>query len=66
MLDIRIPIGLLFTLLGAILVIYGITTYGNLEMYHKSLNININLISGLIVLVFGVSMLAATRLTKKK
>jgi hypothetical protein len=55
--DIKLPIGLMFTLLGIILSIYGLVTNGNAEMYHKSLGININLWSGLLMLVFGVLML---------
>jgi len=57
MIDIRFPIGLMFSILGVIVTIYGLGTMGNTEMYVKSLNININLISGLVMLVFGVAML---------
>jgi uncharacterized membrane protein HdeD (DUF308 family) len=66
MLDIRIPIGLLFTILGAILLIFGVLTMGDEQMYRKSLEININLVSGTILLVFGVIMLLAVKLSKKK
>ncbi len=57
-LDIRLPIGLMFTLLGAMLSIYGLATASDAEMYQRSLGINVNLRWGLVLLVFGVAMLA--------
>jgi len=57
MLDLRWPIGLMFTLIGALLVIYGAATGSNAEMYQHSLGKNINLIWGAVLLVFGVLML---------
>lgn len=65
-LDIKIPIGLMFTLLGLILAILGIVTAGNTEMYEQSLGFNINLFTGIIMLVFGGFMLFTSRLFKKK
>jgi hypothetical protein len=56
-LDIRWPIGLMFTLIGALLAINGLLTSSNTEMYQRSLGININLIWGVVLLVFGVLML---------
>lgn len=64
-LDIKIPIGGMFALLGIILTIFGIFTNGN-EMYGISLDININLWSGLFMLIFGSIMLAFSNLFKKK
>ena len=55
--DIRIPIGALFLLLGAILTVYGVTTMGDAQLYIRSENIVINLWWGLIMLVFGAIML---------
>jgi hypothetical protein len=57
-LDIRWPIGLMFSLVGAILVIYGLATGSDTQLYHRSLDININLRWGLVVLAFGAAMLA--------
>ena len=57
-LDIRWPIGLMFTLLGIILAGYGLFTGGDPEMYQHSLNINVNLYWGLLLLVFGGWMLS--------
>jgi hypothetical protein len=53
-LDIRWPIGLMFTLIGALLVVFGLAK-GDQSV---SLGININLIWGVVLLVFGVLMLA--------
>ena len=57
-LDIRWPIGLMFSLVGALLVIYGLATGSDTEVYRRSLDININLRWGLVVLAFGATMLA--------
>jgi len=56
-LDIRWPIGLMFSLVGAIMVIYGLITASDAEIYKRSLGINVNLIWGLVLLVFGAAML---------
>jgi hypothetical protein len=63
-LDIKIPIGLLFTIIGLLLFVYGFVTNGNTVLYEKSLNININLWSGILMLVFGVLMLAFSKWKK--
>jgi hypothetical protein len=55
-LDIRLPIGMMFTLLGGIMVMYGVFTNSD-PMYSSSLNINVNLWWGLVLLVFGGLML---------
>jgi hypothetical protein len=58
-LDIRIPTGLLFSIIGVILVIYGaVTHFTDPTMYEKSLNINVNLWWGLALVAFGMVMLA--------
>jgi hypothetical protein len=56
-LDIRWPIGLMFTLLGVLLAGYGLLTGSNTELYHRSLDMNVNLWWGLLLLVFGGGML---------
>jgi hypothetical protein len=56
-LDIRWPIGLMFTLIGAMLVIFGLATGSNPDTYKPSLGININLYWGVLLLVFGGWML---------
>ena len=54
--DLRLPIGIMFSLFGAILTIFGAVS--NKEIYEQhSLGININLIWGIVLLVFGLFML---------
>jgi hypothetical protein len=53
-LDIRLPIGLMFTLLGALLTVFGILRAG--EVSQRSLGINVDLWWGIVMLVFGVVM----------
>jgi len=65
-LDIKIPIGLMFTIFGLILTILGLITAGDTAMYEQSLGYNINLLSGGVMLVFGCFMLFTSRLLKKK
>jgi hypothetical protein len=55
-LDIRLPIGLMFTLIGLLMTVFGLATGGS-DLYQRSLDININLVWGLILLVFGGVML---------
>jgi uncharacterized membrane protein len=62
--DVKLPIGLMFAILGLLLTIYGLFTISNPEMYHKSFGININLWLGLAMLVFGVILLLFVK--KKK
>jgi hypothetical protein len=57
-LDIRWPIGLMFSLLGAMLVAYGLATGSDTALYQGSLGININLIWGAVLFIFGALMLA--------
>jgi hypothetical protein len=65
-LDIKIPIGLMFSILGVILTIHGIVTNGNTAMYEQSLGHNINLWSGAFMIAFGAFMLLTSTLVKKK
>jgi hypothetical protein len=53
-LDIRWPIGLMFTLIGSLLAVYGLVVKSD---HAISLGININFIWGIILLVFGGLML---------
>jgi hypothetical protein len=61
-LDIRWPIGLMFTLLGVLLIGYGVVK----SAASFSLGININLIWGVVLLVFGVGMLIGAIRGNKK
>jgi hypothetical protein len=54
-LDIRLPIGALFTLLGLLLTAWGVM--GDAADYRRSLGHNVNLWWGLVVLAFGLLFL---------
>lgn len=55
-LDVRLPIGLMFSLFGALLALHGLL--GDKQAYERhSLGININLGWGLVLLAFGLVML---------
>jgi hypothetical protein len=54
--DIRLPIGLTFVLLGVLIGGYGLLS--DPAIYARSLGFNVNLWWGLVLLVFGVLMLA--------
>lgn len=64
-LDLRKPIGWFFLALGLILGIYGLMTKGDAEMYRRSLDMNINLIWGGVLIVFGLFMLIPALLCKR-
>jgi hypothetical protein len=54
-LDVRLPVGLLFSAIGVALVVYGMTS--DPAIYAKSLGTNVNLWWGLVLLAFGGLML---------
>jgi multisubunit Na+/H+ antiporter MnhG subunit len=58
-LDIRLPIGLFFTLLGAVLVVYGFLS--DPSVYARSLGYNLNVLWGSALLMFGMVMLYVGR-----
>ena len=58
-LDIRIPVGLLFLVVGALLTAFGATSDN--ALYSRSLNINVNLWWGAVLVVFGAIMVALGR-----
>ncbi len=53
--DIRFPIGFMFTITGLIITVWGLMS--DPGIYAKSLGININLWTGLAMLVFGILFL---------
>jgi len=65
-LDIRFPIGIMFTLIGLLLTVTGFVTGGDLAFYKISLGININLVWGIVLLLFGGLMWIFAILGKKK
>jgi len=54
-LDLRLPIGLMFSIFGVMLVIYGLVS--DTAIYARSLGINVNLWWGVVLLAFGLTML---------
>jgi hypothetical protein len=54
-LDIRYPIGWMFSLFGVILALFGLL--GDKQIYARSLGININFDAGVGLLAFGIVML---------
>jgi len=54
-LDLRLPIGLMFSLFGAMLTVYGLLS--DRAIYDRSLGINVNFWWGLVLLAFGAVML---------
>ena len=57
--DIRLPLGALFSLLGIVLIVYG--AISDPTRYQQSLGININVDWGIVLLVFGLLMLLLAR-----
>jgi len=62
--DLRLPIGGLFSIFGVILTLYGLVS--DKSIYAKSLGININLDWGLVMLVFGAIMLILSVVNKEQ
>jgi hypothetical protein len=58
-LDLRLPIGLMFSIIGVLLAVYGATS--DPAIYQRSLGINVNLWWGLVLVVFGLVMLWLVR-----
>ncbi len=59
-LDIRLPLGMIFLILGAIMFIYGFVTRGS-AIYANAGGLNINLIWGSVMLLFGLVMFISAR-----
>jgi len=54
-LDIRIPLGVMFTIIGLLLAGFGF--FSDPAIYQRSLGIDVNLWWGLVLVVFGTVML---------
>ncbi|NCA76039.1 MAG: hypothetical protein EOM90_06855 [Alphaproteobacteria bacterium] len=63
--DIKFPIGLMFSILGLFLTVYGLFTSSDAMLYSRSLGINVNLWSGIGMLLFGGIMLFLAWKSKK-
>ena len=60
-LDLRYPIGGLFSALGILLAVFGGVAVSNTEMYAKTGGLNINLWWGVVLLVTGLIFLLLAR-----
>ena len=58
-LDIRLPIGVLFTIHGLLLIGYGLVA--DPSIYQRSLGYNVNVSWGVVLLAFGIVMLLLAR-----
>ena len=58
-LDLRLSIGLMFSIIGAMLVLFGMVS--DAAIYERSLGINVNLWWGVVLLLFGLTMLWLVR-----
>ena len=64
-LDIRLPLGLLFVVTGGMMTVYGLFTHGS-AIYQKSLGIDINLVWGVVLSLFGLAMLLLAFLDRRR
>jgi len=64
--DLRLPIGLLFSFYGIVLVVLGVATNADKARYQSSLGINVNLWWGVVLLVFGGLMLLGAMMGRKQ
>jgi hypothetical protein len=55
MLDIRVPVGVMFGAMGALLAGYGL--FGDQSIYARSLGLNINLVWGGVLVAFAACLL---------
>ncbi|MDD5508936.1 MAG: hypothetical protein PHD25_11550 [Bacteroidales bacterium] len=64
--DIKLPIGLMFSIFGVLLTLYGIFTRSDKVLYEPSFGVNVNLWVGIFMLVFGLVMLLMALAGKRK
>ena len=65
-LDLRIPMGLMFSIIGVILTAFGAGTYNDTALYARSLGVNANLWWGIVLLIFGLIMFFMGRRGQKR
>jgi hypothetical protein len=53
--DVRLPIGLMFSIFGVMLTLFGLVS--DEAIYQRSLGVNVNLWWGLVLVAFGAAML---------
>jgi len=60
-LDLRIPMGMMFSIAGAVLFAFGLATRTRAELYSRSFGINVDLWWGLGLLMFGIILVGMGR-----
>ena len=63
-LDLRLPLGLLFAVLGLLLALYGLVS--DAAIYQVSSGVNVNLWTGAAMLAFGALMLVGVKLGSRR
>jgi hypothetical protein len=63
-LDIRVPLGLIFLIIGGLMAVFGFFTHGDATLYSRSLGVDLNLTWGGIMFVFGAIMFYVGRKQK--
>jgi hypothetical protein len=63
-LDLRVPIGLMFGIMGLLLTGYGLL--GDKSIYARSLGVNVNLVWGVVLIVFAALMIGLAKLAARK
>jgi hypothetical protein len=58
--DIRLPVGAIFTIYGVLLTVYGLIP-GDGEARHMLLGLQVNIVAGVGMLIFGLSFLYLAR-----
>ena len=64
-LDVRMPIGLMFSIFGVLLSAFGLVSDPRIYQEH-SLGINVNLVWGLVLLLFGLVMLGLVMRSRRR
>jgi hypothetical protein len=65
-LDIRMPIGGLFTVLGVMLTGYGLATGDEPSRYARSFSVNVNLWWGMVMFAFGLGLLLSATFYRRR
>jgi hypothetical protein len=63
-LDVRLPVGLMFLVMGTLLAVYGAA--GDRTVYARSLGVNVNLAWGLVLAVTGAVLLALSARSRSR
>lgn len=64
-LDVRLPIGLMFSIFGVLLSVFGLLSDPRIYQAH-SLGINVNLIWGVVLLLFGLVMVGLVLRSRRR